>query len=111
MLPLSKVQEIKRLLDEGSLSQRRIAKQLEVSRGIVAAIASGRRGLHGRESNQADDTPELGPPERCPSCGHLVYLPCVFCRAKEYAARKRQQEELRSGGERHTPTRVHGKRG
>ena len=71
MLPLAKVQEIKRLLDEGDLSQRRIAKQLEVSRGVVAAIANGRRGLHGRESTHRDEDLELGPPERCPKCGHL----------------------------------------
>ena len=40
MLPLSVVEEIRRLLDEGRYSQRKIAARLQVSRGSVNAIAS-----------------------------------------------------------------------
>ena len=57
MLPLATVQEIRRLLDEGQLSQRKIAAQLGVSRGTVGAIASGRRGMFGREPDT--DHPDL----------------------------------------------------
>src|SRR4051812_48678685 len=41
--------EIHRLVRAGELSQREIAAHLEVSRGTVGAIASGRRSLVGRE--------------------------------------------------------------
>lgn len=83
MLTLEIVAEIKRLLDNGSHSQRKIAAMLRVSRGTVQAIASGKRGLHGREPTaelQALDAQ----PTRCPGCGARVYLPCVLCRAREY---------------------------
>ncbi len=89
MLPLATVQEISRLLAEGQLSQRKIAKKLGVSRGTVGAIASGRRGMFGKEPD--NDRPELCcfevPPERCNGCGALVYKPCVLCRTREYQRR------------------------
>ena len=59
MLATATVREIDRLLKKGELSQRKIAAQLGVSRGIVGAIASGRRGLYGR--NPSDDL-SCGPP-------------------------------------------------
>ncbi|MGI9430217.1 MAG: hypothetical protein ACR2NM_16265 [Bythopirellula sp.] len=89
MLPLAVVQEIRRFLDAGELSQRKIACQLGVSRGTVGAIASGRRGTHGREPNT--DRPELccyeRPPKRCRGCGARVYLPCILCRTRAFQAR------------------------
>ncbi len=92
MLSLYLVEEICRLLEEGDLSQRKIAKKLGVSRGTVSALATGRRGAYGREPK--DDAPEtLGPPERCPGCGMLVVLPCVYCRAVEYRQRTSCQRE------------------
>lgn len=84
MLTLSKVQEIRRLLDEGQLSQRKIAAKLGVSRGTVGALASGKRAVYGREPNeQAQDRP----PERCGGCGQRVVMPCVYCRAVDYRRR------------------------
>jgi len=95
MLPLAKVQEICRLLDEGQLSQRKIALKLNVGRGTVSALASGRRGIYGREPD--GQQPELPcfelEPERCRGCGATVYKPCVLCRAREY--RQRRLEESR----------------
>ncbi len=89
MLPLAVIQDIRRLLDEGKLSQRKIAQQLHVSRGTVNAIAVGRRGIFGREPT--DEEPMLCqwslPPERCRGCGALVYKPCVLCRARQYRSR------------------------
>jgi hypothetical protein len=85
MLALSLVQEIERLLQDGTLSQRKIAVRLGVGRGTVAAIASGRRGIYGREAD--DDLDPLVhhlPPERCPECGFFVYMPCMVCRAREH---------------------------
>ena len=91
MLPLHQVQEIRRLLDEGNLSQRKIAKRLNVSRGTVGAIASGQRGIYGREStrDELDICYEL-PPERCPGCGAMVYKPCILCRTHDYQQRLKQ---------------------
>jgi transcriptional regulator with XRE-family HTH domain len=92
MLPLKCVEEIRRLLDEGELSQRKIATRLGVSRGTVGAIASGRRGLYGRESDSEspDADLELLPAERCPRCGGRVHMPCLLCRTRDYEARQRR---------------------
>lgn len=83
MLPVELVAEVKRQLDEGQFSQRQIARALGVSRGTVSAIATGKRGLHGREfaPGQGARPPS---PTRCPSCGARVYLPCVLCEARAY---------------------------
>ncbi|MEM8865035.1 MAG: helix-turn-helix domain-containing protein [Planctomycetota bacterium] len=87
MLTLSKVKEVRRLLDEGELSQRKIAAKLGVSRGTVSALATGKRGDYGREPTEAEPA---GPPTRCKTCGWLVYLPCVRCEALDYQRRLRE---------------------
>ena len=98
MLPLATVDEIRRLLDEGELSQRKIAKKLGVSRGTVGAIASGRRGHYGREPEFGEPelyNPDL-PPERCPTCGGMVYMPCALCRTRRYVKRRRNLKQITS---------------
>jgi len=96
MLPLVLVEEIRRLLDEEQLSHRKIAAKLHVSRGTVGAIASGRRGIYGREPGL--DAASLAcldlAPERCLSCGALVYKPCVLCNARAYRQRQSRLAEL-----------------
>lgn len=84
------VDEVKRLLAEGQLSQRKIAKLTGVSRGSVGAIASGRRADHPRRPalGEDDDYPS-GPPERCPECGAIVYPPCRLCALRKLLATKR----------------------
>ena len=69
MLSLSLVQEIDRPLQEGKLSQRKIAARLGVSRGTDGAISNGRRGIHGKETLVDASGPLVaqGPPE----CGVL----------------------------------------
>ena len=91
MLPLALVEEIRRLLNEGRLSQRKIALQLGVSRGTISAIASGRRGIHGREpSDDGSHFPQTDlVPERCLGCGGMVYKPCLLCQTRAYARRRR----------------------
>ncbi len=84
MLPLHQVQEVQRLLDQGEISRREIARRLGLARGTVQAIALGRRGLFGRQED-AEQRP--APPERCPGCGKLVQMPCVYCRAVAYRYR------------------------
>lgn len=90
MLPLAVVEEVHRLLVEGDLSQRKIAAKLGVSRGVVGAIASGKRGIYGREPKH--DGLELFStdvlPERCQCCGAKVYKPCVLCRTRQYVRRQ-----------------------
>ncbi len=85
MLPIALVNEIDRLLQEGELSQRKIAIRLGVSRGTISAIVKGRRGLYGREPAE---TPSplipTSPPARCPRCGYRVYLPCLICLARQH---------------------------
>lgn len=85
MLPAKKVLAIRRLLDEGELSQRAICRRLKVGRGTVSAIATGKRGLHGRETAMRILDDELAKvAARCPGCGGMVYQPCVLCRTRAY---------------------------
>jgi hypothetical protein len=89
MLSALKVLEIRCLLNQ-ELSQQAIADKLGVSRTTVNAIASGRRGLFGREELGSRRRPRLGRVDpgveaiRCPGCGGLVYAPCLLCRSRNY---------------------------
>jgi hypothetical protein len=98
MLPLVVVEEIRQLLDEGELSQRKIAAKLNVSRGTVGAIANGKRGIYGSEPDP--EKPDLCsldlPPERCSGCGAMVYMPCVLCQARRYSQRRRDLAKFSS---------------
>jgi len=75
------VSEIRDLLAAGTLSQRKIAQLVGVSRGTVNAIARGRRPTHAaRRSQRADGfIMPHGRPQRCPGCGGMVYMPCLLC--------------------------------
>jgi hypothetical protein len=85
MLPTALVHEIDRLLDEGQLSHRRIAAHLNVSRGVVSAIANGSRGLYGKDPIETGRAlVPTSPPTRCSGCGFRVYLPCRICIARQH---------------------------
>jgi DNA-binding CsgD family transcriptional regulator len=84
VLLLDNVLEVKRLLDEGRLSRRSIARITGISRGSVNAIANGDRGLVGAELQ--NEVVRSLVAERCVACGGLVYMPCVLCEARRYAA-------------------------
>jgi hypothetical protein len=82
------VQRVERLLAEGRLSQRNIAKLTGVSRGSVGAIAAGRRPDYEalRRRRQEQEPPKrTGPPQRCPDCGAMVLMPCLACELKRDA--------------------------
>jgi hypothetical protein len=83
MIPPALIEEIRRLLDEGQLSQRMIARTVGVSRGTVNAIATGRRldaPAHPFASGEDTDfTPPAGLHVRCPGCGSLTQMPCLAC--------------------------------
>jgi hypothetical protein len=87
MLPIALVREIDSMVREGTLSQRKIAMQLGVSRSIVSAIANGRRGLYGHDPLETY-SPLASPPTRCPHCGYRVYVPCLVCRTREHRQRQ-----------------------
>ena len=102
MIAKGMVDEIKRLLAAGNLSQRKIAKQTGISRATVGAIASGKRPEYpARVPN--DDYRPAGPPVRCPGCGGRVYAPCQLCRvraikSKEQSRRRRLRKLMQMAG-------------
>jgi hypothetical protein len=102
MLTLTTVLEIRRLLDEGRLSQRAIAAKLRVSRGVVGSIANGTRGLFGHDDapRPALEPIEQSRPKRCQGCGGLVYLPCLLCRARRHRKHADQLRRLAATTER-----------
>jgi hypothetical protein len=97
MIRASVVQEIRRLLAEGKLSHRKIAKVVGVSRGSVSLIARGKRRDFPPRAELAPVVP-AGPPERCPSCGSLVYMPCRLCHLRAILARLQWAITYRSAG-------------
>lgn len=108
MLTTALVLEVDRLLREGELSQRQIAAHLCVSRGTVSAIASGRRGLHGKEPFRTySPLVPTSPPTRCPHCGYRVYLPCLVCRVRTHQHQQRFLELLATRRPQKAAPRVH----
>ena len=81
--------DVRRLLAEGTLSQRKIARLTGISRGSVGAIASGKRPDYETPPEEEDEEP-TGPPERCRNCGGMVYLPCRLCRTRNTIAKDRR---------------------
>jgi hypothetical protein len=104
MLALGKVKEVERLLAMGTLSYRRIAATIGVSRATVSAIARGARpDYESRLRSRLEEQAPLGPIERCPGCGGRVYMPCRLCRVRKLKAQeqaalrvmRRQARQLR----------------
>ncbi|MEN6405522.1 MAG: hypothetical protein ABFC77_03525 [Thermoguttaceae bacterium] len=96
MLATPIVVEIQRLLNETDLSQRKIAEVMGVSRGSVASVASGKRPDYDalRAQSTTDWEEPAGPPERCPTCGGMVYAPCRLCRARVERAKTLRRSVL-----------------
>jgi len=92
------VDRIRRMLDQGEVSQRGIARRLGVSRGTVNAIALGRRPDSGAlRRREEDEIPApSGPPRRCPECGALVLMPCVACRVRAIRVRRHPSRQTRA---------------
>lgn len=98
MIAPERVAEVKRLLAETTLSQRKVSILTGVSRASVGAIAAGRRPDYPPrcKPDDADDGVPHGPAARCPSCGGLVYMPCRLCRVR--AIKRREHEGARARG-------------
>jgi predicted RNA-binding Zn-ribbon protein involved in translation (DUF1610 family) len=89
MIPQETIDQVRRLLGEGELSQRKIAELTGVSRGTVNAIALGKRPeCQASEERRNVVVRPGGVPVRCPGCGGMVLMPCVACRVR---AIRRQQ--------------------
>jgi hypothetical protein len=84
MIGAAVVREVRDLLAEGKLSQRKIAQQVGVSRGTVNAIARGKRPEYAAAPLEpgVDFRPPSGPPARCPGCGGMVRMPCLVCHVR-----------------------------
>jgi transcriptional regulator with XRE-family HTH domain len=92
------VADVRRLLTEELLSQRKIARLTGVSRSTIAAIASGKRPDYEllRQLRENDWEEPTGPAVRCPGCGNRVYMPCQLCRILKRIAEKRRATGLAS---------------
>jgi hypothetical protein len=86
MLNETLVDEIRRLLAAGQWSNRQITRLLGVSRNTVDNIANGRRPDHTatRAARSKCDRQPDSLPERCPTCGGKVFLPCRLCRVRRW---------------------------
>jgi hypothetical protein len=78
------IDEIQRLILGGSLSQRKIARRVGVSRGTVNAVALGKRHLSPRRRREHTLPAPVGPLVRCAGCGGLVRCPCLLCGVRAY---------------------------
>ncbi len=99
------IQEVERLLLTGGLSMRKIAEQTRISRGLVSAIAHGKRKLKPRpvkkerpENMEIDENGEVfflptGPMARCPECGAMVRTPCLACQIARALRRSPRQRK------------------
>lgn len=99
MIAASVVENIKRLLSEGRLSQRKIALRLGVSRGTVNAIALGKRpdDSNRRKKSSDDFLPPTGPVARCRTCGALVQMPCLACQVRARIERRNPKRDTSRG--------------
>ncbi len=95
MISRALAQETQRLLAEGTMSQRKIAKRVGLSRSTVASIASGQ--WMAKQQRRVTKTEPFvqpsGPIRRCPGCGGRVYMPCHLCRVRTYMARSQRKDE------------------
>ena len=94
MLNPAIVQEVYRLLEEGKLSHRRIAKATGISRTSVGAIANGRRPDYAQPPSE--EFPLFtGPALRCSGCGGMVYMPCQLCQVRAMKRKEKARKILR----------------
>ena len=93
MLGPEVIKDIQRLLAEGDLSQRKIAKAMKVSRGTVAAVSGGKRRPHYPRPEEADEH-LTGPVRRCGGCGSMAAMPCRACRIRRLKSQSPKPDRL-----------------
>lgn len=93
MLSDADVERVQALLAEG-VSQRRVAALTGYTRNTVASIFHGRRQKRAeRPAKKLDKEPfdKRGPIMRCPTCGGLVFPPCLACKIRSQGPGARDQ--------------------
>ncbi|HBO45941.1 MAG TPA: hypothetical protein DD670_18870 [Planctomycetaceae bacterium] len=87
------IRGIQALLEQGHLSNRKIAARMGVSRGTVNSVANGtRRKQQTRHPRRPDGfTPPRGVPRRCPTCGRMVQMPCLACQLEVLLERRKRR--------------------
>jgi transcriptional regulator with XRE-family HTH domain len=95
MLRPDQVEKVRRLLASGQMSLREIAREAQVARNTVNAIARGRRHDEPPRSPDDEESECLGPPIRCAGCGGFVYPPCRLCRVRAVKAKELFLAKLR----------------
>ena len=80
MLTAGTIRWIKRLAGEG-LSRRAISQATGVARNTIADILGADRVAEEIRDTlyDVDDPIFTDPPRRCPSCGAVVFMPCLAC--------------------------------
>lgn len=81
MVPLERIEWIRRLLAEG-VPYRAIAKTVRVSRMTIAAIASGVQ-LPAEAIEKKPRVSRGGLVAKCSGCGATVEMPCLVCRDRK----------------------------
>jgi hypothetical protein len=97
MLAQYKIDRVRELLGRKWFSLRKIALRTGVSRTKVSEIAAGE--FPDRPPPEPEPEPDdfdipLAPPERCPECGGIVYLPCQVCHVRKLLATHLPQYQL-----------------
>jgi DNA-binding XRE family transcriptional regulator len=83
MISLKSEEEIRKLIAEGSWSQREISQKTGISRGTISSIVNGTFRI--RKATASDTIAEggivhpSGEYVRCPGCGGMVQMPCLAC--------------------------------
>ncbi len=84
MLTRHLIDQVRQLIGEGKNSLRMIARLTGVSRGTVRMIALGKRRDREPKKVEPWEAERPGPPQRCPTCGGKVYMPCRLCAARSH---------------------------
>lgn len=99
MIELETIQRVQRLLAAGEHSHRAIARLAVVSRATVSQVARGLYDERIASITDEDWDPELEEPQRpyvrCPTCGGMVWMPCVLCRVEARRERRRRRARLK----------------
>jgi hypothetical protein len=105
MIAFAKFSEAQRLLTEGTLSRRKIAALVGISRSTVSAIASGSYAerIARQQAHTERSIVPRGPLARCRQCGGLVYMPCWACHVRQL---KEKEQEIQRAARRRARQRA-----